>query len=158
SSGKSSYDAVELSIDRPIRTNLRILGSYIYSQAKGRPSLSIDFPDTALEAIPIALTDWNTRHRFVTWGYFPFLLKTSASYAIEARSGFPFSPVDQFGHIAGPYNGFTMPTFFSTNFSLEKEIPIVFGKRMAVRLGITNLFNRFNPRYVDANVNSPTYL
>src|SRR5262249_55911762 len=39
SSGKSTYDAIELSIDRPIRTNLRILGSYTYSQTKAKPSL-----------------------------------------------------------------------------------------------------------------------
>ncbi len=157
SSGKAAYDAVELSIDRPLRTNLRFLGSYVYSQTKVRPSLSIDFPDPALENIGLGLAGWHTRHRFVTWGYFPFLLKTAASYAVEARSGYPFSPVNEFGHLAGAYNGRRMPAFFSTNFSLEKEIPIVFNKRMAVRLGVTNLFNRFNPRYVDANVNSPAY-
>jgi hypothetical protein len=66
--------------------------------------------------------------------------------------------VDEFGHVVGPYNGSSMPTFVSTNFSIEKEIPIVFGKRMAIRLSATNLFNRFNPRYVDANVHSPTFL
>jgi hypothetical protein len=158
SSGKSSYDAVELSIDRPVRTNLRILGSYIYSQAKGRPSLSMDFPDPGLDRIDTALVDWNSRHRFVTWGYFPFLFSTSASYAVEARSGFPFSSIDQFGYLAGPYNGMSLPPYFSTNFSLEKEIRVILGKRIAVRLGVTNLFNRFNPRYVDANVNSPNYL
>ena len=59
---------------------------------------------------------------------------------------------------AGPYNGHRYPTFFVTNFSLEKELSIVFGKRMAVRAGVTNLFNRFNPRYVDANVNSPSFM
>jgi outer membrane receptor protein involved in Fe transport len=158
SSGRATYNAIELSIDRPIRTNLRFLGSYIYSQAKARPTLAIDFPDPALEEIELAPVDWNAAHRLVTWAYFPFPWKTSASFAIEARSGFPFTPVDQVGHVAGPYNEFNMPAFFSTNISLEKEIPIIFGKRMAVRLSVTNLFNRFNPRYIDANVDSPMYL
>ncbi len=158
SSGKSTYDAVEMSIDRPIRTNLRILGSYIYSQTKARPSLTFEFPDPSLEDIPLAPVGWNTRHRFVTWGYFPFVLQTAASFAVEVRSGFPFSTVDEFGHLVGPYNGNSMPTFFATNFAIEKEIPIVFGKRMAIRLSSTNLFNRFNPRYVDGNVHSPTFL
>lgn len=158
SSGKATYDAIELSVDRPIRTNLRVLSSYIFSQAKGRPSLSIDFPDVQLEQVELSVQDWNSRHRFVTWGYFPFVWKMAASYAVEVRSGFPFSAINQFGHLAGPYNRLAMPAFFSTNFSLEKEIPIIFGKRMAVRLGVTNMFNRFNPRYVDANVNSPTFM
>jgi outer membrane receptor for ferrienterochelin and colicin len=158
SSGKATYNAVEVSLDRPIRTNLRFLGSYIYSQARARPTLSIDFPDPAIELIGLTPVDWNAAHRLVAWAYFPFILKTSGSFAIDARSGFPFTPVDEVGHVAGPYNELTMPAFFSTNVSVEKEIPIVFGKRMAVRLSVTNLFNRFNPRYIDANVNSPTYL
>src|SRR5262249_2141418 len=83
SSGKSTYDAVELSIDRPIRTNLRILGSYIYSQSKAKPSLTFDFPDPALENIPLAPVGWNTSHRFLTWGYFPFVLQSAASFAVE---------------------------------------------------------------------------
>ncbi len=158
SSGRSNYNAVEFSLDRPIRTNLRLLASYTYSQAKARPTLSIDFPDPALEQIRHAPVSWNAPHRFLSWGYFPFFLKTSASYAVEARSGFPFSAVDEVGLNAGPYNSRTMPMYFSTNFSLEKEIPMVFGKRVAIRLGVTNLFNRFNPRFVDANIDSPTFL
>ena len=158
SSGKSSYDAVELSVDRPIRTNLRVLASYTYSQAKSRPTLTMDFPDPSVELIDNALVDWNSRHRFLTWGYFPFFMRSAASYAIEARSGFPFSPIDQLGRMAGSYNGLSMPTFFVTNFSLEREIPFLLGKRVAIRIGATNLFNRFNPRSVDPNVNSPTFL
>jgi outer membrane receptor protein involved in Fe transport len=157
-SGSSRYRAVELSIDRPIRSNLHILGSYVYSQSKSRPSLSIDFPDPAIDQIPLAADRWNAPHRFLSWGYFPFFVKSEASYAFEARSGFPFSPIDQFGHLAGTFDGYKMPTVFLTNLSLEKELPIVFGKRMALQLGVTNLLNRFNPRYVDANVNSPTFL
>src|SRR5439155_26450745 len=37
-SGTSDYRAVEFSLDRPIRTNLRFLASYVYSNAKARPS------------------------------------------------------------------------------------------------------------------------
>ena len=50
------------------------------------------------------------------------------------------------------------PVYFVTNFNAEKEIPIPFGKKIAFRAGVTNLFNRFNPRYVDANVNSPHFM
>jgi outer membrane receptor protein involved in Fe transport len=50
-----------------------------------------------------------------------------------------------------------MPAVFTTNVSVEKEIPIPFGKRVALRVGVTNLFDRFNPRYVDPNINSPSY-
>jgi outer membrane receptor protein involved in Fe transport len=79
---------------------------------------------------------------------------------VEARSGFPFTTVDDLNHVVGDYNKRKMPTYFVTNASVEKEIPIPFGsgKRMAFRVGVTNLFNRFNPRFVDTNVSSPYFL
>jgi outer membrane receptor protein involved in Fe transport len=103
--------------------------------------------------------DWDTPHRFVAWGYFPIPARMNASFSIEARSGFPYTAVDDLNRIAGGYNDRTMPAHFVTNASVEKEIPIPFrrNQRMAFRVGVTNLFNRFNPRFVDANVNSPRF-
>jgi outer membrane receptor protein involved in Fe transport len=157
-SGRSNYRAVELTLDRPIRTDLRFLASYIYSDAKARPSLSLDFPDPAVELIPEALADWNTRHRFVSWGYFPIPWRMNASFSVEARSGFPYNAYDVLNHVVGGYNNHGMPTNFVTNVSVEKEIPIPFKRRVAVRLGVTNLFNRFNPRFVDSNTSSPNFM
>jgi hypothetical protein len=50
--------------------------------------------------------------------------------------------------------------FFTTNAGIEKDFPIPFasGKRIAFRIAATNLFNRFNPRFIDANVDSPTFM
>jgi outer membrane receptor protein involved in Fe transport len=157
-SGLSEYQAIEVSVDRPIRSNFHILGSYIYSHSKSRPTLSIDFPDAAIDQIRLAPDNWDAPHRFLSWGYFPLFWKSQAGYSVEARTGFPFSPVDQFGHLAGTFDGYRLPTVFLTNLSVEKELPIMFGKHIALQLGVTNMLNRFNPRYVDANVNSPTFL
>ena len=156
-SGTSHYNAIELTIDRPIRTNLRILGSYTYSEAKDRPSLSLDFPDPAVESLSEEPLDWNPRHRFVSWGYFPIFADMNASYSLEAHSGMRYTTIDSLNRIVGGYNARSMPVFFVTNVSVEKELPIPFNKRIAVRLGVTNLFNRFNPRFVDANVSSPYF-
>lgn len=159
-SGASEYRAVEIGLDRPIRTNLHILGSYTYSNAKERPSLSFDFPDPAVENFGQAPVAWNTRHRFVGWGYFPLPSNFMVSFAVEARSGFPFTTIDDLNRVVGGYNAQSMPAYFVTNAGIEKEIPIPLsnGKRIAFRIGATNLFNRFNPRFIDANVNSPTFL
>jgi outer membrane receptor protein involved in Fe transport len=155
-SGRSTYRAIEVSFDRPIRDNLRFLASYIYSNAKALPSLSLDFPDPAIELSPQAPVLWDTPHRFVGWGYFPLPSGLSASFSVEARSGFPFTGIDDLNRIVGNYNGRRMPAHFVTNASVEKQIPIPMGKgkRMAFRVGVTNLFNRFNPRFVNNNVNS----
>jgi outer membrane receptor protein involved in Fe transport len=159
-SGRSHYRAVEISLDRPIRDNVRFLASYIYSKATARPSLSLDFPDPAIESMPESPVSWNTPHRFVGWGYFPLPSGLSASFSVEARSGFPFNAFDQLNRIVGDYNGRDMPAYFVTNASVEKQLPIPLGrgKRMAFRVGVTNLFNRFNPRFVNSNVHSPYFL
>jgi len=159
-SGKSDYHAIEITLDRPIRTNLRFLASYVYSNAKDRPGIALDFPDPAIEGLPESPVGWNTPHRFVGWGYFPMPSGFSASFSVETRSGFPFTVVDNLNHIVGDYNGRHLPTYFVTNASVEKQIPMPLGKgkRVALRVGVTNLFNQFNPRSVDANVNSPYFL
>ncbi len=155
-SGRSHYRAVELSIDRPIRTNLRFLGSYIYSKATARPTLSFDFPDPAVELAHESPVDWDTPHRFVGWGYFPLPVRLNGSFSVEARSGFPYTMITDLNTHLGGYNANRLPTFFVTNVGVEKELPIPWGsgRRVAFRVGVTNLFNRFNPRFVDANVNS----
>src|SRR5207253_6811970 len=99
-SGKSNYRAVEFSLDRPIRTDLRFLASYIYSNARARPSLSLDFPDPAVEFVPEAPVAWNTSHRFVSWGYFPLHSHLSGSFSVEARSWCPFTAIDDLNHVA----------------------------------------------------------
>jgi outer membrane receptor protein involved in Fe transport len=154
-SGQSHFKSVAFTLDRPIRTNLRILASYTYSISTARPSLAIDFPDPSVEGVPEAPAEWNNRHRFVTWGYFPLPAAFNASFSIEARSGFPFTPINEFYRIVDGYNNREMPGYFVTNFTVEKEIPIPFKRRIAFRVGATNLFNRFNPRVVDPNINSP---
>jgi outer membrane receptor protein involved in Fe transport len=155
-SGRSDYHAVEITLDRPIRTNLRFLASYIYSNARARPSVALDFPDPVVESVGEVPVEWNTPHRFLGWGYFPLPSGLSASFSVEARSGFPYTLIDDLNHIVSPYNSRQMPVYFVTNASIEKEIPIPMGrgKRVAFRVGVTNLFNRFNPRFVDTNVNS----
>jgi outer membrane receptor for ferrienterochelin and colicin len=159
-SGKSDYHAVEFTLDRPIRTDLRMLASYTYSNAKARPSVSLDFPDPAVEFIRESPVEWNATHRFISWAYFPLPSHLYSSFSIEARSGFPFTAVDDLNHVIGGYNSYAMPAFVAANASLEKEIPIPFGngKRVAFRVGVTNLLNHFNPRTVDPNIDSPNYL
>jgi outer membrane receptor protein involved in Fe transport len=159
-SGQSHYRALEISLDRAIRTDIRFLASYIYSKATARPSLWLDFPDPSVEYLGEAPVEWNIPHRFVGWGYFPLPSGFSASFSVEARSGFPFTVIDDMHQLAEGYNRRQLPVYFATNASVEKQIPIPLGKgkRVAFRVGVTNLFNRFNPRYVDQNINSPYFL
>jgi hypothetical protein len=67
--------------------------------------------------------------------------------------------IDDLNRTVNGYNNHSMPMYFVTNAGIEKELPIPFGngKRVAFRIGATNLFNRYNPRFVDSNVNSPTF-
>jgi outer membrane receptor protein involved in Fe transport len=157
-SGETSYRGIELSLDRPVRTNLHFLASYVYSRVKARPSLAMDFPDPALEGIGNAPVSWDAPHRFLGWGYFPFLANTNASFSTEARSGFPYTAMNTRGETISGYNANRLPVYVVVNFNIEKETPAVFGRRLAVRVGVMNLLNRFNPRFVDLDVSSPTFM
>ena len=149
-SGRSLYRAFEMTLDRPIRSHLRFLASYTYFRSEGRPSVLFDFPDPALEDVSLAPTNWDAPHRFVSWGYFPMILQTQGGFTIEARSGLPFTITDALQRSVGSYNAERLPTFFVVNFNVEREIPFPGGRRLAVRVGVTNLLHRFNPRFVDS--------
>ena len=157
-SGRSIYRALEMTIDRPIRSDLRFLASYTYSRSERRPSVSFDFPDPTLESVAMAPANWDTPHRFVSWGYFPMLFQTQGAFTLEARSGFPFTITDALQRKLGIYNAERLPAFFVINFNVEREIPFLGGRRLGVRIGVTNLLDRFNPRFVDSVQTSPTFM
>jgi hypothetical protein len=97
--------------------------------------------------VPEVPVDWNTPHRFVGWGYFPLPKGFSGSFTVEARSGFPYTLVNDLNRVVGRIQRPAHARILVTNASVEKQIPIPLGKRKAdgIRVGVTNLFNRFNP-------------
>ena len=96
-------------------------------------------------------------NRFLLWGSLPVPWKFTLVPVYDLHSGFPYSVEDQFRAYVGPRNVQRFPTFSSFDFQVTRQISLpLFGKRRSARVGggVFNLFNHFNPRDVQNNVDS----
>jgi hypothetical protein len=78
----------------------------------------------------------------------------------DMHTGFPYSVVNQQREFVGPRNDQQFRRFESLDFQALKELRIPFrGKehKVKVGLGVFNLFNHFNPRDVQNNVDSSRF-
>jgi len=96
-------------------------------------------------------------NRFLLWGSLPAPWKFTLVTVYDLHSGFPYSVEDQFRAYVGPRNVQRFPTFSSFDLQVTRRISLpLFGKRRPARVGggVFNLFNHFNPRDVQNNVDS----
>jgi hypothetical protein len=66
----------------------------------------------------------------------------------DARSGFPFSVVDQNGTVIGAVNSRRYPTNFDLNIHLERRFTL-HGYRFALRGGLNNVLDHLSPTAVN---------
>jgi hypothetical protein len=163
------YDSLEFSARRTFRGQFEWFGGYTWSRARTDAIIgySLENPIFARQA-PGPL-DWDTPHRFITWGWAPvpaprlprpfarLMTDVSISYLTEARTGFPFSVVNEEGFLVGKPNERRFPTYFSINLHLEKKFRFR-GTMWAWRFGLNNLTDRDNPNVVNNTVDSPGFL
>ena len=107
-------------------------------------------------------------HRFLTWGWAPvpargpaflrrLLRELNAAYLVEARSGFPFSVVNEENSMVGRPNQRRLPYNFNVNLHFEKKFRLL-RWMWAWRFGLNNLTNHGNPNVVNNNIDSPSFL
>ncbi len=163
------YNAVDFSVRRTFSGKFEWVGGYTYSRARSNAVVdySLENPIYAMQA-PGALS-WDTPHRFMMWGWAPvprpilpiglrwLLRDTNAAYLVEARSGFPFSVVNEEGFQVGKPNDRRLPYYFNINLHLERRFPFL-NYLWAWRFGFNNLTNHGNPNVVNNNIDSPSFL
>ena len=113
---------------------------------------------------PLEVTDntgplnWDAPNRFVSWAYLPTKWKNwSIAYSVEARTGFPYSEVNDSGEIVGAVNSQRFPMFLSLNIHPEWKF-VLFGRRWALRGGFNNITNHANPTVAQAIPGMPVEL
>jgi hypothetical protein len=105
--------------------------------------LSVDQPLQVLanNSGPLA---WDAPNRFVSWAYLPTKWRNwSIAYSMEARTGLPYSVVNDAGEVLGVQSQ-RLPFFFALNLYPEWKFRLL-GERWALRLGINNITNHENP-------------
>jgi hypothetical protein len=82
---------------------------------------------------------------------------TNVSYLVEARSGFPFSVVNEEGFQVGKPNQRRFPYYFNVNLHCERRFRFL-TYLWGFRFGFFNLTNHGNANVVNNNMDSPKFL
>jgi hypothetical protein len=96
-------------------------------------------------------------NRFLIWSEITAPFKITLMPVMDVHTGFPYSIQNEFREYVGPRNIERLPRFASYDLQATKEIRLrgPFKNRKAkVGFSVFNLFNHFDPRDVQNNVNS----
>jgi hypothetical protein len=149
-------------------TNRRLgnwTASYTWSRAQGDLNTADnflgDFPTLVVRANEYGRLPWDAPHRFLAFGQLKAPFGLMVSPAIEIRSGFPFSAMNERLDFVGARDrAGRFPTFLSIDtqvtkaFTIPRFIPKLEGKKARVGAAVFNLTNHFNPRDVQNNLGS----
>ena len=163
------YDAFEVTVRRTFASQYEWVAGYTRSSARSDAVVDFSLENPIFGPQGPGPFAWDTPHRFLTWGWAPvprrhlpgwlrrIVGETNLSYLVEYRTGFPFTLVDDEGHIFGPPNSRRFPSYFNINLHLERKFRLLH-YLWAWRFGINNITASENPNSVNTNVDSPAFL
>ena len=133
--------------------------AYVWSRARGSLNTAdnflSDFPALVVRPDQFGPLPFDAPHRFLAYGEVKAPLDITLMPALEIRSGFPFSFVDDRLEFIGARNRARFPRFLSLDATILKGFRIPFlDKKARAGLVIFNITNHFNPRDVQNNTGS----
>ncbi len=163
------YDALEFSARRTFAGQYEWVASYTYSRARTNAVIDYSLENPIFAQQAQGPRAWDAPHRFLVWGWAPvpnrygpnmvrsLLRELNVTYLVEARTGFPFSVVNDERFLAGSPNQRRFPSYFNVNLMFEKKFRF-FRYLWAGRFGFNNVTARNNPSVVNNNIDSPLFL
>lgn len=103
---------------------------------------------------------FDTPNRFLFWGQFEAPLKLTVMPVLDVHTGFAYSLVDQSRNFVGPRDSMRFPRFNSFDMQVTRPISLpIPHKEIKARIGVSvfNLFNHFNPRDVQNDIDSDRF-
>jgi hypothetical protein len=148
------YTAFQLTLRHNFRENYTLMGSYTRSSAGSNQALDFNVDNPILSPQQPGPFPWDTPNRFLSWGYLPFfklpvIHQLEIAYSLEARTGFPFSLLNDQQQLISSPGAERFPNYFSVNLQLEKRFHL-FGYYLALRGGFDNITGRCNPFVVNS--------
>ena len=133
--------------------------SYVWSKARGSLNTSDnflgDFPAFVVRANQYGTLPFDIPHRFLAYGEVKAPFGLTVMPALEIRSGFPFSFVNDRPDFVGTRNLTRFPAFLSLDATILKSFTVpYFDKKARAGVIIFNITNHFNPRDVQNNLGS----
>ena len=133
--------------------------SYVRSRAFGDLNDFNQFfgnnPQAVIQPNQRGRLPFDAPNRFLAWAEIAGPWKLTLAPALDAHTGFPYSLVNQSREFVGPRNERRLPRFISADFQISRRIPLPIKERHAViGFAVFNVFNRFNPRDVQNDIDS----
>jgi hypothetical protein len=136
--------------------------SYVWSKAQGNLNTAdnflADFPAFVVRLDQYGTLPFDVPHRFLTYGEIKAPFGLTLMPALEIRTGFPFSIVNDRLDFVGERNRERFPNYFSLDATILKSFTVPFWDKKA-RAGVIifNITNHFNPRDVQNNLSSSNF-
>jgi len=133
--------------------------SYVHSRAFGDLNDFNQFfgndPQAVIQPNQRGRLGFDAPNRVLAWGEIAAPWKLTVAPVLDIHTGFPYSTINQFRDFVGPRNQLRFPRFVSTDLQVLREIRLpIKDKHARVGFGVYNIFNRFNPRDVQNNLDS----
>lgn len=161
SEGKSRYRQWEITTQVQIRKESRLFFSYIHSSTKGDlndfDSSFGNFQRPLIRENDYGYLPFDVSHRFLSWGVVKIPGSVFVSPVLEVRSGFRYSAVDQLQNFTGARNSYQFPVFSQLDLRVTRTFEVLRKYQVTVGMKVFNLLNRFNPRDVQNNLDSPAF-
>lgn len=159
--GRSRYWELEVTGRYNLQEDSHLIFSYVRSESKkdlnAFDNYFGNFRNPIIRPNEYSLADTDTPHRFIFQGTVIMPGKWIVSPVVEWRSGFPYSTIDENRDFVGPRNrAGRFPNLITLDLDVQRWFKI---SKWNTRIGfrIFNLFNTFNPRDVQGNIDSTNF-
>ncbi len=136
--------------------------SYVHSRAYGDLNDFNQFfgndPLAVIQPNQRGRLNFDAPNRVLVWGEIAAPWKLTVAPALDIRSGFPYSTVNEHREFVGPRNELQFPRFVSTDLQVWRRVRLPIKERHArIGFAVYNLFNRDNYRDVQNDLDSSRF-
>lgn len=159
--GRSRYQEFQFTSRYKIGKTDEVLFSYVRSRATGDlndfNTYFGNFRTPIIRANQRSRQPFDAPNRFLITGTIKLPFDLMAFPVCDIRTGFPYSQIDANQNFVGLRNSQRFPRFVSLDIQVTKgfKLPVI-GKKTRAGIKIFNITNHFNPRDVQANIESIT--
>ena len=158
--GRSFYREFEITGQYKVRRGT-LNASYVRSKAWGDLNDFNQFfgnnPVAVIQPDERGPLPFDAPNRFLAWGQFQAPFKLTLLPVLDTHTGFPYSVINESREFIGPRNSDRFPNFTSFDLQVTRPVSLPFRQeRLKARVGFSvyNLFNQFNPRDIQNDIDS----
>jgi hypothetical protein len=158
-SRRDQYQSASIIARQTLARQYEWMVSYTRSQAVSNAVLNLTVDQTKQVVNNLGPMPWDAPNRFLASAYLavPRFKNWAVAILADARSGFPFSVVDQAGNVIGAVDSRRYPGNFDLNLHIERQF-VFRGYRFALRGGFNNITDHANPTAVNNVIGAPQFL